>query len=160
MAVPLFKLAMAGLLRTHSPVSLFVGPDWLELDHQGSISDQFYPGTELACPYLGQDSVVRVRRQVIPETPEADTFDDFQVLPVTEVPVVDERAPKRPRGNAETSSSVDAEESDGELVKVTPRERKLLLQRFKREARLSRVAYQRRGRSSTSGTIITCSRKS
>jgi hypothetical protein len=44
-SVPDFKLEMARLLRADSPVTLTVSPDWLELDHLGTVIDRFFPGT-------------------------------------------------------------------------------------------------------------------
>jgi hypothetical protein len=51
---------MARLLGTMSPVVLAVGPEWVELDHHGLISDRTLPGSITPCPFLTDNSVVRV----------------------------------------------------------------------------------------------------
>jgi hypothetical protein len=55
-----FKERMRGILGTLSPIRLRVGPDWEELDHLGLISDAILPGAAVRCPFLTQNSVVRV----------------------------------------------------------------------------------------------------
>ena len=55
-----FKERMGGILGTLSPIRLLVGPEWEELDHLGLISDAILPDSGLRCPFLTQDSVVRV----------------------------------------------------------------------------------------------------
>jgi hypothetical protein len=57
------QLAVPSLLRTTSPVVLFVGPTWGMLDHDGVVVDRFFPGTSIPCPFLIQNSVVRVRKR-------------------------------------------------------------------------------------------------
>ena len=57
--VPLFKLDMGNLLRTHSPVSLHVSPDWIELDHQGTITDRFLPNSACSLLFTGHASPTR-----------------------------------------------------------------------------------------------------
>jgi hypothetical protein len=61
MPVSLLRHNLAWLLQVDEPVSLFVGPTWLALDHSGTITDLFLPGTTLPCPYLVQGSEVRVQ---------------------------------------------------------------------------------------------------
>ena len=57
-----FKMALASLMGTTSPLSVTVGPDWEELDHHGPVSARVLPGSAISCPYLVQGSQVRVRR--------------------------------------------------------------------------------------------------
>jgi hypothetical protein len=55
--VPIFRQQMAALLRTASPVVEV-------LDHQGSVMDHhFRPGTNIPCPYLEQNCVLRIRQR-------------------------------------------------------------------------------------------------
>ncbi len=61
MPVSFLRHNLACLLRVDAPVSLFVGPMWLALDHSGTITDPFFPGSTTPCPYVMQGSVVRVQ---------------------------------------------------------------------------------------------------
>ncbi len=51
---------LASMLKADAPASLFVGPTWPGLDHDGAITDRVFPGTITPCPYVEQGSVVRV----------------------------------------------------------------------------------------------------
>jgi hypothetical protein len=61
MGVPAFKEHIGALMGTTSPIVLAVSPDWEELDHRGAVSARVFPDTVVACPYLTQYSIVRVR---------------------------------------------------------------------------------------------------
>jgi hypothetical protein len=50
------------LLRVDSPVYLFVGATWSALNHRGTTTDSFLPGTTTPCPFLEPGSEVRVRQ--------------------------------------------------------------------------------------------------
>jgi hypothetical protein len=60
--VPGFKARMASLLDTRLPIRLLLSPDWHELDHPGTVSLRVLPGSTSSCPYLEQNSVVRVHQ--------------------------------------------------------------------------------------------------
>ncbi len=60
MPVSFLRYNLACLLRVDTPVSLFVGPIWSALAHGGAITDRVFPGTIIPCPYVEQDSEVRV----------------------------------------------------------------------------------------------------
>jgi hypothetical protein len=62
MGAPAFKEHIGVLMGTTISLVLAVSPDWEELDHRGAVSARVFPGTALACPYLTQNSIVRVRR--------------------------------------------------------------------------------------------------
>jgi hypothetical protein len=61
MPVQFLRHNLACLLRVDVAVFLFVGPMWVGLDHEGSITDRVFPGTITPCPYVVQDSEVRVQ---------------------------------------------------------------------------------------------------
>ncbi len=60
MTVPVLESAIASLMRISPPLSLFVAPRWELLDHPGFIVDRFLSDMITPCPYLQQDSVLRV----------------------------------------------------------------------------------------------------
>lgn len=100
--VPEFRVRMASLLGTTSPISVTVSPGWDELDRLGPISAAFLPDSTVPCPHLVQNSVVRVRQsppwpggptspelpiQVTLTFPDEDRSDlPFAVLPRTTIP--------------------------------------------------------------------------
>jgi hypothetical protein len=53
---------MGRLLETDSQITLTVSPDWAELNHLGLVSDRVLPGSDSLCPFLDQNSVVRVQQ--------------------------------------------------------------------------------------------------
>jgi hypothetical protein len=66
MPVSFLRYNLACLLRVDLPVSLFVGPTWSILAHEGAITDRVFPGTSVPCPYVVQGSEVRVQVVVVP----------------------------------------------------------------------------------------------
>jgi hypothetical protein len=60
--VALFKARMASFLETALPTRLTVSPIWDELVHLGTVSMRFYPTSGSPCPFLDQNSVVRVHQ--------------------------------------------------------------------------------------------------
>jgi hypothetical protein len=67
MTVPVLESAIARLMRISPPLSLFVAPRWALLDHPGFIVDRFLSDMVTPCPYLEQDSVLRVlSRRIAP----------------------------------------------------------------------------------------------
>jgi hypothetical protein len=83
LSVRLFQSAMASLLGTDGPVSLYVGPTWLVLDHSGAVSDQVFPDTDLPCPFLQQDSAVRVERNRFSARVPRDDLEQFPSFPLS-----------------------------------------------------------------------------
>ena len=57
-----FKARMASLLETSAPIRLTLSPIWDELDHHGTVSMRFHPSSGSPCPFLDQNSVVRVHQ--------------------------------------------------------------------------------------------------
>ncbi len=141
-------------MRTDSPVSLTVSPDWLEMNNQGTIIDRFYPGATFPCPNLRQDSIVRVRKQGASEIDQSEETTEFLIeldAPRTgEIPSAGEPPLKRTRcvNLDSTSSSGDVRIVEGVPVFVTAFERRILMGSFRREARLARVAHQQINRTS------------
>ncbi len=86
--VPVLDLRhhIACLLAVASPVHLFVGPTWSVLDHSGTITDRFLPGTTTPCVFLIPGSEVQVRR-----SPALDNV-PFPVVQLTASPLVLEDA--------------------------------------------------------------------
>jgi hypothetical protein len=60
MTVPTLKQSLADLMHVSTPLSLFVGPDWNLLDHDGFIVSRFLSDGLTPCPYLQPASSLRV----------------------------------------------------------------------------------------------------
>jgi hypothetical protein len=60
MPVLRLRLDVGTMLNVFIPPTLEVGPTWASLDHSGAITDRISPCTGLPCPFLEQDSEVRV----------------------------------------------------------------------------------------------------
>jgi hypothetical protein len=139
--VPEFKGYLAALLGTTLPIVLTVSPDWEELDHQGAISARVFPGSSIACPYITQDSEIRVRR-LSSMSPDDGIGESSSVLPP------DVRSPKRlrPSCQLERREGIRTGESDGldldGVIRVSPAEKRELRANFKREARLARSQFK------------------
>ena len=128
--VPQFKMAMASLLDTTSPVILTVSPSWEVLDHLGPVSALVFPGSAELCPHLTQGSHVRVQCR-------STVMRDHEEGPQPSVPHAGSPA-KRLCG------SDDADELttlDG-LVRVTPAEVRTLRTAFRKEAKKERSAFK------------------
>ena len=68
MPVTVLHLRLMTLLDLPPPLYLLVSPDWLLLDHRGTITDRYLPGSMVPCPYLAHRSQVRVHlhRDLLP----------------------------------------------------------------------------------------------
>ncbi len=62
MLVSRLRQQIAGYLEVDLPVHLLVGDSWEYdvLEHTGTITDRFFPGTSTPCPFLQQGSRVNV----------------------------------------------------------------------------------------------------
>jgi hypothetical protein len=60
MTVPTLKRSLADLLHVSTPLSLFVGPDWNLLDHDGFIVSPLLSDGVTPCPFLQPGSFLRV----------------------------------------------------------------------------------------------------
>ena len=62
MLVSRLRQQIAGYLEVDLPVHLLVGDSWEYdvLEHTGTITDRFFPGTSIPCPFLQQGSRVNV----------------------------------------------------------------------------------------------------
>ena len=62
MPVARLRLKISKLVESPNLVHLLVGPSWIEdiLEHQGTITDRFFPNTNTPCPYLQQGTRVLV----------------------------------------------------------------------------------------------------
>ncbi len=62
MPVSLLRLRLSNILEALFLVHLLVGPSWTTdiLEHDGAITDRFFPGTDTPCPYLQRGSRVLV----------------------------------------------------------------------------------------------------
>ncbi len=60
MTVPTLVQSLANLMHVLPPLSLFVGPRWELLDHDGFIVSRLLPDAITPCPYLQPGSFVRV----------------------------------------------------------------------------------------------------
>jgi hypothetical protein len=65
MTVPVLESAIACLMGISPPLLLFVAPRWDLLDHPGFIVDRCLSDRITPCPYLEQDSFLRVLSQRI-----------------------------------------------------------------------------------------------
>ncbi len=149
--VPQFKGDLAMLMGITSPILLEVSPDWEELNHLGPVGARVFPGSSIACSYLTQRSVVRVRRfsSLAPDH-ESDE-------PPPSASSHEERAPKRSRdasrvgglgpmtvdmtGESFQSSSSDGFELDG-IIHVTHSEHRKLRTEYRKEAKLARATFK------------------
>jgi hypothetical protein len=67
MTVPFLELAIARLMQISPPLSMFVAPRWVLLDHPGFIVDRFLSDMTTPCPYLEPGSTLRVlSRRIAP----------------------------------------------------------------------------------------------
>jgi hypothetical protein len=59
-----FKVRMSNLMHTSASVVFLVSPEWDILDHSGSITDDFIPGSSsISCPFLQHGSIVRIQTE-------------------------------------------------------------------------------------------------
>ncbi len=152
-----FKERMGRLLETTSPIVLHVSPDWEELDHLGLVSDRFLPDSTTPCPFLEQDSVVRVSQFLAVTggiiscssmSPGGEKEESSSFLSPGE------STPKRLRtsshlergqGIRTESSAVDGE-SDGldlnGVIRVSSTEKRILRAKFKTEAKRARSEFK------------------
>jgi hypothetical protein len=105
-----------------------VSPDWKELDHSGAVSARVFPGSSVACPYLTQGSIVKVRR--LSSVVAANGIGDISETRLSS---------KRPR--EELPPHEDELDADG-ISQVTPSELRTLKANFRSEAKQARSAFK------------------
>jgi hypothetical protein len=132
MLVSQLKRTMQILLGNDSPVVLAVSPDWAELDHLGLVSARVFPNTAVACPYLSQDSTIKVRSLSSvsrdDDVAESSAIDLSAVLPCKH----------HNDGNPPQMDGLDL----GGTLFVTPSEKRKLTANFRAEAKLARSDFR------------------
>ncbi len=103
MTVRLLERRLAWLLRTPSTVFKFVHPRWEPFDHVGLITDRYFPGTSIRCPYLERVFLLRVTTRQVEdeergEPKRPDLVDGRQGAKEAVIGDGDERPQKRPKG--------------------------------------------------------------
>ncbi len=133
MTVTGFRQAMGALLGTRSPIFLTVSPDWDTLDHLGVVSARVFPGSSTLCPYLYQDSVVRVGLSSCSDDGLEGSFGAFSPA---------DASSKRPRDCDLPRSPPDLGVLPDDCFRVTSSEKRQLLAEFRKEARRARSQFR------------------
>ena len=120
------------MLGTDSPVVLAVSPDWEELDHLGLVSARVFPNTAVACPYLSQDSTIKVR-SLFSVSCDGD-IDASSAIDLSAV------LPSKGHNDGKPPQ-MEGRDLGGTLL-VTPSEKRNLIANFRAEAKLARSDFR------------------
>jgi hypothetical protein len=120
------------MLGTDSPVVLAVSPDWEELDHLGLVSARVFPNTAAACPYLSQDSTIKVR-SLFSVSCDGD-IDASSAIDLSAV------LPSKGHNDGKPPQ-MEGRDLGGTLL-VTPSEKRNLIANFRAEAKLARSDFR------------------